>query len=310
MARYSRRRGGGMRRTRRKRGYGKTSRRSRTRTGMTIRRSAKSFRRSRTIAGKTRRWKKYYFSRMIDLELKNTDPATGLPQTNFNSFSCPLPVVGNMISPVVADTTAPVADHCSNFSFSHIFKMDNLPNVGEFVSTSAPPAGLFEEYKLAKICLEIIPTYQGKDIIKSTLSPSLVGVDDFKTENWSFPTPTLYYIQDYDNINSINWPMICEMGGVQRLKLDRPHKIWIKPAVVMPVAASLTGPSVFSTTKKSVWITNKNLTIPHFGLRMFVQDWPGPSDETSTVVPPTESDQVSYSVRFNLRYYFTLRGTM
>lgn len=306
MARYSRRRGGGNRGTRRKRGYGKTIRRSRTRTGTMIRRTGKTFRRTgRRLAGGPKRWKKYYFTRMIDLEYKNVDPADGSPAVQVTSYSCPLTAVGNMVTPAVLDSTAPKADNCTNFSASMIFKMNNLPNVTEFLSSSPPPAGLFEEYKISKICIEVTPTYGGKDIIAATSFSGVPGIDDGWTSQRSYPTPTLYYISDYDNINSINWPMICEMNGVNRLKLNKPHKIWIKPAVVVPIAGTTAGGSTWSSTKQSPWITNKDTSIQHYGMRFFVQDWPGPSDAVGI-----EGDQIAFGVRMNIRYYFTLRGTM
>lgn len=306
MARYTR----GARRTRRRsvgkrRGFGKMISRSRTRTGGTIRRSGKTFRRSRRLAGGPKRWKKYYFTRMIDMEYKNIDPEAGSPAVQVTSYSCPLAAVGNMVTPAVIDSTAPKADNCTNFSASMIFKMNNLPNVTEFISSGAPPAGLFEEYKLSKVLIEITPTYGGKDIIASTSFTGVPGVDDGWTNQRSYPTPTLYYITDYDNVNSINWPMICEMNGVQRLKLNKQHRIWVNPAVVIPLANNTLGGTTWSSTRKSPWITNKDTSIQHYGMRFLIQDWPGPNDGVGP-----EGDQIAFSVRFNIRYFFTLRGTM
>lgn len=308
MARYTR----GARRSRRggmgkRRGFGKMKSRSRSRTGGTIRRTGKTFRRSaRRLAASGKRYKKYYFTRMIDLEYKNIDPDVGPPQIQVTSYSSPLSAVGNMVTPAVVDSTAPCADGCTNFSASMIFKMNNLPNVSEFINTVAgnPVAGLFEDYKLKKVCIEITPTYGGKDIIAATDFTGIPGVDDGWTSQRSYPTPTLYYVNDYDSTNSINWPMICEMSGVQRLKLNKQHRIWINPAVIVPVANNPLGGTTWSTTRKSPWITNKDTTIQHYGMRFLVQDWPGPTDG----VGPVEGDQISFGIRMNIRYFFMLRG--
>lgn len=304
MARYTR----GTRRTRRRsmgkrRGFGKMKSRSRTRTGGTIRRFTRT-RRNR-VAGGYKRWKKYYFTRMVDLEYKNIDPETGSPQIQAASYSSPLSAVGNLVTPAVIDSTAPVADGCTNFSASMIFKLNNLPNVAEFLSTGAPPAGLFEEYKLKKVCIEIVPTYAGKDIVATTGFTSVPLTDDGYTSQKSYPTPKFYYINDYDNVNSINWPMIAEMNGVNRLMLNKTHKIWVNPAVVIPIANNTLGGTTWSSTRKSPWITNKDTAIQHYGLRFLIQDWPGPNDGVGP-----EGDQVPFGVRFNIRYFFVCRGSM
>jgi len=265
--------------------------------------------RTRTRTRINRRWKNYSFTRMTDIEFKNIDPTTGSPQMQVSTSYSPLAVIPNQLTPLVQDTTAPSADYCTNFSSAMIFKLANLQNMAEFINTSSPPAGLFEEYKITGVRLEFNPVYGGKDLVKSTYSPSLVGVDDFKTLNWSYPTPTMYYMLDHDNTNSINWPMICETAGVQKVKLNRPFNIMLRPKPVMPIAQSLTGASVFSGTyKKAPWVTNKNLNIEHYGFRFLIQDWPGPSDDTGTTAPPTEADHVSFALRVNIRYYFKVRG--
>ncbi len=290
---------------------GRTRRRGRKYRKARVYKMKKSSRtRTRRSVGKiNRRWKTYSFTRMTDLEFKNVDPTGSSPSMQVTSSYSPNTVIGNHLSPIVPDTTAPVADYCSNFSSSFIFKVSNLSNFSEFINSGSPPAGLFEEYKLTAVRLEFNPVYGGKDLRKSTLSPSLVGVDDFKTLDWTYPTPTMYYFTDHDNINSINWPMICETAGVQKRKLNRPFSLLLRPKPVMPIAQKLTGASVFSGTyTKTPWITNKNIDIEHYGLRFLIQDWPGPSDETNTTVPPTESDQVPFALRINVRYFFKVRG--
>lgn len=241
---------------------------------------------------------------MMDLEWKNTDPVDGVPQVHISSNSSPLSPLGNSITPIVLDVTAPVADNCINFSAGFLFKMSNLPNMAEFLSSGPPPAGLFEEYKLSKICVEFVPTYQGKDLVTGLESTTPIpGITN--TIQRSYPSPTLYAITDHDSSSTINWPMIVEMGGVKRYRLNKNHKIWIDPAVVVPVGQTAGGGSVWSTYKKRPWITNKNLDVVHYGLRILIQDWPGPGDETGI-----EGDQISYGLRMNIRYYFKCRGTI
>lgn len=260
--------------------------------------------RSRVAAG-YKRWKKYKFSRMTDLQLKNVDPELSSPEIQATTFSSPLTVTGNQLTPLVIDSTAPVADGCTNYAGAFIFKMNNLPNMAEFLTTSPPPAGLFEEYRLTKVCIEIVPTYAGKDLVADTEFTGYPATDGGFTSQRSYPTPTMYFIKDHDSTNSINWPMIAEMNGVNRIRLNKTHRIWVDPHVVVPVGGTFGGGSIWGTTRRSPWITNKDLGIQHYGLRFLIQDWPGPNDGVGV-----EGDAVPYSVRMNIRYFFECRGSM
>lgn len=295
------------RRTRRR--YG-TRRRTKTRSRMVRKmprtRSRKYRRGGVSRTGKLKRWQKFTFTRMTDLQWQNADPALGAPEIQVASFSTQQPtVIGNLVTPLVLDTTAPRAANCSNWSAAFIFKMNNLPGMSEFFATGLPPSGLFEEYRLRKVILEFVPVYAGKDIVAATSFTGIPVTDDGYTSQRSYPTPTLYYVRDHDSVNSLNWPMIVQMGGVNKVKLNRNVRIALTPNTVMPVAQSLAGGSVFSSLKKSPWITNNNLNIEHYGFRFFVQDWPGPSDGVGA-----EGDAIDFQLRVNMTYVFDVRGVI
>lgn len=255
-----------------------------------------------------KRWIKYTFTRMMDLEYKNAMVGTpSSPQIQVVSYSSPLGVLGNSVTPAVLDSTAPVADGCQNFSAALIFQLANLPDMQEFISSGPAPAGLFEEYKIKGISLEFVPTYGGKDLITNEAFKSDPVDDDGYHGGKSFPTPTMWYAADHDSTNILNWPLICQMSGVRKVKLNRTRKFWIRPNVVAPVGGSLSGGSVWGSIKKSPWITNRDLAVKHYGFRFFMQDWPGPSDGVGITEGKFES-QVSFGVRVNIRYYFQMRG--
>lgn len=264
----------------------------------------------RTRRGVNRRWIKYTFTRMMDLEYKNIDPgALSDPSISVTSYSCPLPVLGNAITPAALDVTAPVAEGCTNFSAAMMFQLANLPNMQEFIQGGPAPAGLFEEYKIKGIQLEFVPTYAGKDLVAPVAFKSDVADDDGYEVRRSYPTPTMYFVHDHDSVNQLNWPLICEMGGVRKIKMDRRRTFYFRPNVVAPVGGSLSGGSVWGTKKTSPWITNRDLTVKHYGFRFYMQDWPGPSDGVGIGEGKTES-AVPFSLRVNIRYFFQVRGTV
>lgn len=288
-----------MRRTRRKRGYGKTIRRSRTRTGRMMYRKRRS-------GGINRRWRTYTFTRMCDMFVENEDPAVANPSIHVDSMGSVAPV-GNMCTPWVPDTTYRNAAGCTSYSTGLFFKLNNLQNVSEFINSAAPPAGLFEEYKITGIKIEFEPYYRGKDLKCSTRIISDIEDDDATELRRTFPDPTIYYTYDHDGANYLNWPIIQEMGGVQRLHLKGPRSIWVKPRPVDPVGISGAGGSAWALTKKAPWITNRATNIEHYGVRLLVTDWPGPSDQTGGL---DGGDALDYGIRIRFRYFFKVRGVL
>lgn len=265
-------------------------------------------RRSRTRRGGLKsRYVKYTFTRMTDFQYINVDPLGSSPEVAAQSTTGILPV-GNMVTPLTIDSTGPSALGTTNWSAAFIFKLSNLPNINEFINTTSPAAGLFEQYKLKGIQIEIDPIYRNKELLRTTQAlPDLgTGLNTTYTPNYAFPTPTMWYKQDNDQASVINWPSIQQDSGIKKLSLNRVHRLWVKPNVVVPIALDTDGPSQFTTTRKAPWIVGTNPNVEHYGLRFYMQDWPGPND---LQVGP-DGDQVGYCLRIRMRYYFQFRGVI
>lgn len=257
-----------------------------------------------------RRWVKYTFTRMVECAYNNIDPGpTSNPEIQLISTTCPLVPAGNLITPASIDTVGMKAVNTTNFSAALIFKLNNLPNMDEFFSTASASAGLFEEYRIKGVQVEFVPVYKGKDLRCTTGFTSDVVDDDGYETSRSYPTPTLWYVTDYDNTNSLGFPAMHQITGLKKVRLDRDRKFWIKPSIVVPsttIAGTTYSPSM---TKKRPWITNRDLSIPHYGMRFFMQDWPGPSDGVGVGSGKTES-AIDFQVRVLFRYFFECRGVV
>lgn len=260
--------------------------------------------RTRTRPRVNRRWRTYVFQRMCDMFAENEDPALSSPSIHVDSMGSVAPI-NNMCTPWVQDATFRNAPGCTSWTTGLIFKLNNLANVGEFINSGAPPAGLFEEYKIVGVKIEFDPYFKNKDLKTNTRIISDIEDDDGTEFKRTYPDPTIYYTTDHDGSNYLNWPMIQEMGGIQRFVLNKPKSLYIRPTPVRPIAVTGAGGSVFSATGKAPWITNKNIGIEHYGLRLLITDWPGPSDSTGG-----EGDALEYGIRIRFRYIFKVRGTI
>lgn len=270
-------------------------------------RPARRVKRNSLSGSKARRWQKVSMERQTDFTYYNVSlPVAGAEIQAVSSYS-PVMAVPNMVTPLIIDSTAPVAPGSTNFTAAFQFKLSNLYNVSEWISSSAPPSGLFEEYRIKKVCIEIVPVYAGKQVKGRDIFKSDPADDDGYEIEYEYPTPTMYYYTDHDSTNPINWPMISEQSGVKRIKLNKRHRIWVDPKVVMPVGGSSGGGSVWASYKTAPWITNKNIDVVHYGLRFLMQDWPGPADQAS-LPEGTTTSAVPFQVRFNIRYFLEFRG--
>lgn len=284
MARYARRR------TRRRSAYRKKSGRSRRRMSRKgpARYGGKRIRRNGA-------WKVYTFQRTVEGMIFNTDPASASPTVVSSD------VAAIQVAPS-ADTTGTTLPNCTNWGGVFRIRAAQMAGWSEF------PA-LFSEYRIKGVKVEMMNPYSGKDVVSATTS---------SVADQPYPTPTIYWLNDgdpypVDGSGFVTaFPTMAGINQAQGWKHAKLGKFtqYMRPCPLSTIGVA--GTTVIGSAglmRKAPWITlngNNSGTTPqieHYGMKFYLQDWPGPSDGTGV-----EGDEVPYGVRVRMTYTVQFRG--
>lgn len=126
----------------------------------------------------------------------------------------------------------------------------NMPNIAEFTS-------LFDQYKILRYSLDIVPRYTSWDL--NTANPAL---------------PTIYWVYDQDDSTvPTAASQIMEHPKVRYRRLDKPVRITVlRPCIADEIynTAVTTG----YAPRKAPWIDLASPSIPHYGIKYFIQGAP------------------------------------
>lgn len=153
------------------------------------------------------------------------------------------------------------------------FQLNSVIDVADLTS-------LFDRYKIVGVALKI-------HYLQS--SPSFAN-------GFTGNLPTLHYAFDGDDVNvppNANSVLVKGYCKSVVLNANRPTKIYIRPRLTKEVYAPLmTG----YTSEKACWLDCNSDTVPHYGLKMWLSDWLGATDNNN-------------ALRIQPTYYLKLRDT-
>lgn len=137
---------------------------------------------------------------------------------------------------------------------SNGFRLVDLPNYSEFIN-------LFDQYRIVKIDLQFIPSWEGSNKSTSALADTCL--------------PTLVTVEDHNDSNLLTSRADYQQYRTYRetiLSAQRPVTITVKPQPAMAVF----GGGVFSSYAQpgdAVWLDTASYTVDHYGLKWAVI-WP------------------------------------
>lgn len=148
----------------------------------------------------------------------------------------------NVLSSITTSITAGVNTHQS-FSF----KFSDLPNYTEFST-------LFDQYRMNKFVIKLVPTITGAE-------PTSTGA--------AYSLPNVWSVVDYDDAVDAGNNLISLLQ-YPNCRMTRGHKIhtrvW-RPSVLLD---AYTGATEGNTIKFKQWLNMADVTIPHYGLKIWI----------------------------------------
>lgn len=148
----------------------------------------------------------------------------------------------NVLSSITTSITSGVNTHQS-FSF----KFSDLPNYAEFTA-------LFDQYRMNKFVIKLVPTITGAE-------PTSAGA--------AYSLPNVWSVVDYDDAVDAGNNLISLLQ-YPNCKMTRGHqihtRIW-KPSVLLD---AYTGATEGNTIKFKQWLNMADVAIPHYGLKIWI----------------------------------------
>lgn len=129
-------------------------------------------------------------------------------------------------------------------SINYLVGSVNMPNLTEFTT-------LFDQYKLLTFTVEFRPRFSEAPV-------NLVLL------------PTMYWIHDKDDATAITASQMMEHARVRSQRMNRPVFITVKfPTIMQPVYQSAVSTSY--APRKTIWLDMANSSVPHYGVKYFIQ---------------------------------------
>jgi hypothetical protein len=139
-----------------------------------------------------------------------------------------------------------------------VFRLDDLPNYTEFTS-------LFDQYRIAKVKLEFIPTFNCSNL--------------YDMQNGNPLVPNIQSAIDYDDISLANEDAILQYQTRVLTRGEQIHTRTLKPK---PQIAAYNSALAFgyASAATNPWIDTSSPDVPHYGLKVYID--PVTLNETST----------------------------
>lgn len=129
------------------------------------------------------------------------------------------------------------------------FRLDNIPNVGEFT-------GLYDQYMIKAVKVTMIP--------RVTEAPVGSSVNTL-ANMWS--------VIDYDDSSApANIDTMLQYQNVKHTQMNRTHTRYIKPCVADEYFA--TGVLTTYGARRNVWLDCSNSGVEHYGLKIYLDALP------------------------------------
>lgn len=165
--------------------------------------------------------------------------------------------------------TTEIEEQDTNNGLSFQFKLSDLPGVSDF-------ANLFDDYRINKVVLKLIPQITSSNMPYNAAAGAGAGTGLGRN-------PRVFYAADYDDSNvvtSIN--ALRQYGNVKVRPVvgNKPIKIIITPAISQEI---LRTPSTTAYAPKwKQWLDLAYNDVPHYGIKMWVEDCDGIAAGTPT----------------------------
>lgn len=200
---------------------------------------------------------------------------TAFPSANVNVTGCTYNTSTSSLFTNVGQSTA---------SFSMYFSLADIPNVSEFTT-------LFDYYKLNRV-LVTIKMVSNPDASQQPTSQTLSNLMNYY--------PTIWYVRDNDDNNTVTLPAIKEFEKVRHKVLmpNREIKIILRPTTLSQIYKGVL-PGYAIDTKKQ-YLDMAQADIPHYGLKT-VFDLEG--------LTSSGDDVRQWQFKINAKYFFTCKST-
>lgn len=165
-------------------------------------------------------------------------------------------------------------------SFSLKFTIADLPNYTEFSS-------LFDSYMITGVLLQV----------KMIHNPnSVTGLNDNTVNTANNWYPTVWYVSDHDDSDTITLPQIKEFEKVRHkvLQPNRELNVMLRPTTLTQIYRTAATTS-YANNYKRTWLDMAQTDTPHYGIKM-VFDFEG--------LTPT----ASYSFKINAKFYIKCKS--
>lgn len=130
------------------------------------------------------------------------------------------------------------------------FRLADLPNYTEFTA-------LFDLYRFNKIVVRFVPSFTGSDMNPATTS-------------WAIPT--FYSAIDHDDaVTPANLDVLMQYPSLRLTRGNRIHTRIFTPAVSTDI---FTGTTEGSSPKFKAWLNCADATVPHYGLKFYIDQPP------------------------------------
>lgn len=124
------------------------------------------------------------------------------------------------------------------------FNFNQMPNPTEFTT-------LFDQYKINAIKWMAVPNFTGSDLNPSSTTQSI---------------PNMWSVIDHDDaIDPANLNEMLQYPGVKMTRGQQIHSRYFKPSVLADIAGI-----VATNVKYQQWLNLANITIPHYGVKYYV----------------------------------------
>lgn len=165
-------------------------------------------------------------------------------------------------------------------AFSNKFSISDLPNVTEFSS-------LFDSYMITGVLLQI----------KMITNPDATWQQNTSgTANANITFPTIWYVADHDDSDTITLAQIKEFEKVRHKVLypNRELNIMLRPTTLTQLYRTAATTS-YANNYKRTWLDMAQTDTPHYGIKT-VFDFEG------------VSPNVSYTFKINAKFYFKCKS--
>lgn len=141
------------------------------------------------------------------------------------------------------------------FGASLQFMLAHVSNVTEIVN-------LFDNYRIKYVSIKIVPGFNSVDMQGNAITGS------------QHELPTMHYTIDNDDATvPANRTAVLENSYAKSIRLDKPFTITLKPRA-QNVVATTAGAQSAGMLPATQWLDSSSQTIPHFGLKMWFDEWP------------------------------------